>query len=203
MATDPAIEVDANLLRNQQAAVTAVLGCARSISTILRHGSLRAALAELPEVDINATAIDQDLRAAERLHQAYSFLANAYLWEPDTEPLHRLPRQIAVPYVALSKVVDRPPVLSYAGTQLCNWRRLDPLGPITLDNIAAIQVFQDLPDEEWFWIIHIAIEAAGGPAVIAGQMACDAARQKTPKDCVRRLRRLTMACRRSPPLPHM
>ena len=78
-----------------------------------------------PEVDIGATAIDQDLRAAERLHQAYSFLANAYLWEPDTEPLHLLPRQIAVPYVALSKIVDRPPVLSYAGTQLCNWRRLD------------------------------------------------------------------------------
>lgn len=175
MAQDPLVDVPGALFADQTAEGAAVLGCARSLPTILKHGSLRAAARELPHIDIETTDIGSDVRAAERMHQAYSFLANAYLWEPGAEPTRTLPPQIAVPYVALSRIVDRPPVLSYAGTQLCNWRRPDPRQPIHLGNLEAIQLFQDLPDEEWFWIIHIAIEAAGGPAVIAGLEAGDAA----------------------------
>jgi len=176
MAVDPLIEVASETLGDQVAEGRAVLGCARSIPTILAHGSLRAAVRELPAFDVGRTRLASDRRAAERFHQAYAFLANAYLWEPGAPPLRRLPPQIAVPYAALSRIVGRPPVLSYAGTQLCNWRRLDPGAPLTLDNLAAIQLFQDLPDEEWFWVVHIAIEAAGGPAVMAGKLAGEAAR---------------------------
>ena len=115
--------------------------------------------------------------AAERLHQAYAYLANAYLWAPGAEATRRLPRALAVPFAALSLRIGRPPVLSYASSQLCNWRRRDPAGPLTAENLQVIQVFQDLPDEAWFWTIHTAIEAAGGPAVIAGADAVAAARQ--------------------------
>ncbi|GIT47336.1 MAG: hypothetical protein Ct9H300mP13_1320 [Gammaproteobacteria bacterium] len=29
-------------------------------------------------------------------------------------------------------------------------------------------MFQSLPDEEWFWVLHIVFEARGAPAVVAG-----------------------------------
>lgn len=58
-------------------------------------------------------------------------------------------------------------MLSYASYALDNWRRLEPQGPLTLDNIVLLQNFLGGLDEEWFILIHVAIEAVAAPAIRA------------------------------------
>ena len=55
--------------------------------------------------------------------------------------------------------LDRPPILSYDGYALYNWKRFDPAGPIALGNIDTIQNFVHLYDEHWFILVHVEIEA--------------------------------------------
>ena len=156
-------------------ATAEVLAVAGGLPDLVAERRVREAVSDLTVPDVahlHLAAIE-----AERLHQAYAFLANAYLWQPEAEPARRLPHQIAVPFAAMAERIGRPPILSYAGTQLANYRVLDE-GRLLSDpeNLAPIQCFQHSADEAWFWVIHCAIEAAGAPAVIAGQAACDAAR---------------------------
>lgn len=177
MAEEPVVDATPFVAEEDRMTVAEVLGAASQLPAVLVGGDCRASLESLPVPTLDA---DLPITAAERLHQAYGYMANAYLWAPGAEPTRRLPRSLAIAFARLSEQVGRPPVLSYANSQLCNWRRKDPNGPLSVENIAAIQVFQDLPDEEWFWVTHIAIEAAGGRAVMAGAEAVAAAAEEEP-----------------------
>jgi indoleamine 2,3-dioxygenase len=64
-------------------------------------------------------------------------------------------------------MLGRPPVLSYASYALDNWRRVDPQRHVELGNIVLLQNFLGGQDEEWFVLIHVAIEAQAGPALAA------------------------------------
>lgn len=101
-----------------------------------------------------------------RAMQALSYLGHAWVWG-ETPPPGALPENIALPWHTVAQHLGRPPVLSYASYALDNWRRLEPQGPITLDNIALLQNFLGGLDEEWFVLIHVAIEAVAAPAIHA------------------------------------
>jgi indoleamine 2,3-dioxygenase len=152
-------------------ATEAVLGLAAALPDRVADGSIRRAAACLPVPSLDGLSPVQ----AERLHQAYAFIANGYCWTPGLEPTRTLPPALAVPFVAVSDRLGRPPVLSYTGSQLVNFRFRDPAAGFAPENLTPVQTFQHSPDEDWFWVIHIAIEAAGGRAVMAGPEACGAA----------------------------
>lgn len=88
-----------------------------------------------------------------------AFLASAYINQTGAAPCDRLPANIAVPLVGICKRLNRPPVLSYDGYALYNWRRIEPQGPVALGNLATLQNFVDLRDESWFILVHVEIEA--------------------------------------------
>lgn len=111
----------------------------------------------------------------ERLFLLFSYFASAYIHAPGMPPTDRLPAAIAVPLVHLAQRVKRPPILSYASYCLHNWRRIDPAGPVSLDNLALSQNFS-LPgdgkeDEDWFILVHVNIEAYASPALGAVRLA--------------------------------
>ena len=97
------------------------------------------------------------------------FLASAYVNQVGEEPATLLPRNLAVPLCDVCARLRRPPILSYDGYALYNWKRFDPGGPIALGNIDTIQDFVHLYDEHWFILVHVQIEAlaAGLLAAIA------------------------------------
>jgi indoleamine 2,3-dioxygenase len=66
-------------------------------------------------------------------------------------------------------------VLSYASYALDNWRRLDRDGPFEPANLALLQNFLGGADEDWFVLVHVAIEAAAAPALGALPPALEAA----------------------------
>ncbi|MDW8235855.1 MAG: hypothetical protein RMK98_04450 [Bacteroidia bacterium] len=114
-----------------------------------------------------------------RAMQALSYLGHAWVWG-ESVPATSLPENIAVPWYAVAERMGRPPVLSYASYALDNWRRLEKDGPITLDNIALLQNFLGGLDEEWFILIHVAIEAAAAPAIRAIPTLIEAVKKQDP-----------------------
>ncbi|MCB0013635.1 MAG: hypothetical protein KDE34_17095 [Anaerolineales bacterium] len=107
----------------------------------------------------------QDERELERAMTLLSYLANLYLWAPDQPVVNALPRELARGWYDVSQRLDRPPALTYASQSLYNWRRLDPEGPVAVDNIIMKQTFVGSMDEVWFVTLHINIEAAAAPAL--------------------------------------
>lgn len=90
------------------------------------------------------------------------FLASAYINQVGQPAVNALPANIAIPLMKACALLNRPPILSYDGYALYNWRRLDPSGPIALGNIDTLQNFVTLYDEHWFILVHVEIEAIAG-----------------------------------------
>jgi len=78
-----------------------------------------------------------------------------------------LPRNLAVPLCKACALLRRPPILSYDGYALYNWKRFDPNRPITLGNIDTLQNFVHLYDEHWFILVHVEIEAIAAEILAA------------------------------------
>jgi indoleamine 2,3-dioxygenase len=102
------------------------------------------------------------------------FLASAYVNQVGEPRAHLLPRNIALPLARAARLLGRPPILSYDGYALYNWKRFDPAGPIALGNIDTIQGFVHLYDEHWFILVHVEIEAIAADMLRAMGAACDA-----------------------------
>jgi len=143
----------------------------RQIPSLLAAGRLRQTLAQLPLVD--ATALTSAAER-ERAMLLLAYLGHAYVFG-ETPVAARLPAAIAVPWHLVAEQLGRPPVLSYASHILNNWRRFDGAQPITLANLARSTHFLGGMDEDWFGMIHIAIEAQAGPGIAALVAAQEAA----------------------------
>jgi indoleamine 2,3-dioxygenase len=87
------------------------------------------------------------------------FLASAYINQTSQPRASVLPQNLAVPLCQVCTLLRRPPILSYDGYALYNWKRFDRQKPIALGNIDTIQNFVHLYDEHWFILVHVEIEA--------------------------------------------
>jgi len=131
-------------------------------------------------VDVSCLLV-KSAEATENLFALFGFLAGAYVHcerleftagsgdaaqadERDPVPVV-LPATIAVPLKVLAARVDRQPILDYAGCVLTNWKLIDELRPLSLENIQILRTFTRLRAEEWFYMVHVVIEHHGGEAI--------------------------------------
>jgi indoleamine 2,3-dioxygenase len=119
-----------------------------------------------------------DLRELKLSMVHLSFIAHAYIWG-GKKPSKILPEVISKPWVEVSSILGRPPILSYASYCLDNWYRVDKSKNISLENVALITNFLGGVDEDWFVTIHVCIENAAKDAVTA---AYEISRLKSNKD---------------------
>ncbi|MGO9056749.1 MAG: hypothetical protein ACLQU2_05090 [Candidatus Binataceae bacterium] len=101
----------------------------------------------------------EDLRKLRLYYVGVGFLASAYVNQVGEEPAEALPANLAGPLCRACKLLSRPPILSYDGYALYNWKRFRKDGPIALGNIDTLQNFVHLYDEHWFILVHVEIEA--------------------------------------------
>jgi indoleamine 2,3-dioxygenase len=101
----------------------------------------------------------EDLPALRHYYVRVGFLASAYVNQVGELPATRLPANLAVPLCRICQLLRRPPILSYDGYALYNWKRFRKDEPIALGNIDTIQNFVHLYDEHWFILVHVEIEA--------------------------------------------
>jgi indoleamine 2,3-dioxygenase len=88
------------------------------------------------------------------------------VWGEPEAPVS-LPANLARPIVAIADRLGQAPLLPYSAYVLDNWTRLDKgtlenPGPINLENIRMVQNFLGGADENWFVMVHVAIEAEAG-----------------------------------------
>lgn len=145
----------------------ALLDVASSLPVRIERGTIRADLQSMQVFDMAPMAEVKDMRITERLFQIYAHFANAFVWCDQSDPATYIPKAVAAPMVQLSKFVERPPIVPYASTALSNFQRLDPNGPHQLENLRCIQKMIDIPDESWFHLVHVEIEAHAGGAIFA------------------------------------
>ncbi len=149
---------------------------ALSLPSLLPSGRIRALLeARVPELamaEVLRTCTDAALR---KLMVHYSFMVQAYVWGEPTPP-DALPRNLAVPIAALADHLGQQPLLPYSGYVLDNWAEIEPGRGITLENTRMIQHFLGGQDEAWFVLIHVAIEARAGGALVRMPDVIEAAR---------------------------
>lgn len=136
---------------------------ATNLPKLLTSNQTRRMIATLPPFDVSELKTSAEF---ERAMLILSYLGHAYIWNNEN-PIDRLPKIIALPWYQVSDHIGRPPVLSYASYALHNWRRLNDNKPIALGNIVLLQNFLGGLDEEWFILIHVAIEASAATGLSA------------------------------------
>ncbi|MCI0377839.1 MAG: indoleamine 2,3-dioxygenase [Gemmataceae bacterium] len=132
----------------------------RDLPSLLEDPSFRTYLSELdiprwPEDEVRSETLAQLRLYYVRL----GFLASAYVNQVSQARATLLPKGLAAPLYHACRLLGRPPILSYDGYALYNWKRFRPEGPIALGNLDTIQNFVHLYDEHWFVLVHVEIEA--------------------------------------------
>ncbi len=166
-------------------------GLGRDLPSLLHEPSFRTFAREIhvPSWPAQAT-IGDDLAEMRLYYVRLGFLASAYVNQVGQDRARVLPRNIAVPLDRVCKLLGRPPILSYDGYALFNWKRFDKTRPIALGNIDTIQDFVHLYDEHWFILVHVEIEAIAACILTAIDRAQTALRQKDRaalNDAIRRI----------------
>lgn len=185
-------EIDEISLPEQFAPILAAAG---DLSALLTTGRLRHFLDALPDPDIGGwaeSAPEEQVRTA-MVH--YSFLVQAYVWGEDNPPEH-LPANLSRPICALADRLGQAPLLPYSAYVLDNWYRLDKDGPIALDNIAMYQNFFGGADENWFVLVHVAIEVEAGVLLDNAARLVRAAKHSDAPEAIRLLKEMDEAWER-------
>ncbi len=129
------------------------------LPSLLYDKGFRAHARELDIPPWIGAATEEMLPQLRLYYVRLGFLASAYVNQVGQEPTRTLPRNIAAPLVTAARLLERPPILSYDGYALFNWKRFRQDRPIQLGNIDTIQNFVHMYDEHWFVLVHVEIEA--------------------------------------------
>ncbi|KAJ3023255.1 hypothetical protein HKX48_003861 [Thoreauomyces humboldtii] len=133
------------------------------LSALLLNGSVRRVVEKLPLLSTDDLASEREWQ---RAYLVLSFIGQAYVWGNDQAVAEVLPKAVAVPWHATALHLGLKPVITYAAVELYNYRLVDPTGPFDLSNFAVMHSFTG-NDEAWFYLISIAVEAIGAPALPA------------------------------------
>jgi len=109
-----------------------------------------------------------DRRSLQRAHLVLAWLTQYYVHSlPSVVPPEpkRIPAQISVPFVAVSKALGIAPVITYADTILWNWELIRADGPMTFDNMQIKHTFSGTDDERAFYIVQAFVDFHGAQAL--------------------------------------
>ena len=136
-----------------------------------------------------------------------AFMAHGYIWggekpsevrpspipsRPNLAKLtvlsQRLPPSITYPLLQASDHLSLPPVATYSSLCLWNYKPIFLSDGLILENLSTLTTFTGSLDEQWFYLVSVAMEARGGPTIPLMLNAIDAARSgdsETVTKCLR------------------
>ncbi|KAH8724050.1 indoleamine 2,3-dioxygenase alpha type [Phaeosphaeriaceae sp. PMI808] len=134
----------------------------RNFQSLILAKRLRRIVDALPILDTALLLTEAEWR---RAYSILGFIAHGYIWGGDS-PTDIVPPPISIPFLKTCQHLELPPVATYAGVCLWNWRPLFGNEPMdSLDNLATHMTFTGSLDESWFYLVSVAIEARAGPIV--------------------------------------
>jgi len=111
-----------------------------------------------------------------RAYCILTFFTNGYIWGGE-KPAERLPPSVTYPLLQICEHLELPPVPTYAGLCLWNFKPIFLSDTLVLDNLSALHTFTGSLDEQWFYLVSVAMEAKGGPCIPLMLDAIRAARE--------------------------
>ena len=151
----------------------------KDLPRLVANRAVRSIVDELAVLDTASLKNEQEWR---RAYVILGFLAQAYVWSEDTpsavrtlphqikartDTLQRLPPSIAVPFLQVSAYHDLPPTATYATLVLWNFTFQSPFCDLTDPaNLRSLHTVSGTKDEEWFFLISVALESRGGPIIL-------------------------------------
>ena len=104
----------------------------------------------------------QPERIQKILYSVFTFIVQKYIRCLGKEgQVDYISYEIGLIWYHTAKTFDLPTVTSYSALVLWNWRLRDPTKTPSLTNFDVIHAITGLPDEEWFYKIHMQIEYLG------------------------------------------
>ncbi|KAM9621687.1 indoleamine 2,3-dioxygenase 1 [Trichechus inunguis] len=139
------------------------ISIARNLPVLIENGQLRAEVEKLSQLSIDELRGHKLQRLA---HLVLGYITMAYVWNRGDEDVRKvLPRNIAVPYCELSKKLGLPPILVYADCVLANWKKKDPNGPLTYENMEILFSFPGGDCGKGFFLVSLLVENAAASAI--------------------------------------
>lgn len=158
---------------------------ASNLPELIDNGKLREEVEKLPVLNIDELRGHRLQRLA---HLALGYITMAYVWNRGNSDIRKvLPRNIAVPYCKLSEKLGLPPILSYADCVLANWKKKDPNGPRTYDNMDILFSFPGGNCGKGFFLVSLLVEIAASPAIQAIPTVFSAVQNQDQKTLARAL----------------
>jgi len=134
----------------------------KNLQGLILSKRLREVVEKLPVLSTDRL---QDAQQWRRAYSILGFITHAYIWGGN-KPAERIPPSITIPFLETCDQLELPPVATYAGLVLWNWKpmfgteRTD-----TLSNLDMLHTFTGSMDEKWFYLVSVAIEARGAPLI--------------------------------------
>lgn len=157
-----------------------------NFQSLLLSKRLRTVVDRLPIVPATHLYTEPEWR---RAYSVLIFLAHGYIWGGE-KPAERLPPPITYPLLQVCEHLELPPVATYAGLCLWNYKPIFRKDGLTLENLSTLMTYTGSTDEQWFYLVSVAIEAKGGPTIPLMLKAIDAAREddiETVTECLHTL----------------
>ncbi|KAK5086924.1 tryptophan 2,3- dioxygenase [Lithohypha guttulata] len=155
-----------------------------NLQSLILSKRLRTVIDKLPVIPATHLYTEAEWR---RAYTVLIFLAHGYIWGGE-KPAERLPPPITYPLLQVCEHLEIPPVATYAGLCLWNYKPLFLRDGLTLENLSTLATYTGSLDEQWFYLVSVAIEAKGGSAIPVMLEAIQAARdddKETVTECLR------------------
>ncbi|KAL3482213.1 Indoleamine 2,3-dioxygenase [Aspergillus californicus] len=144
-----------------------------NIQPLLLSRRMRGAVDAMPLLSTSYLQTEPEWR---RAYSILGFILHGYVW-CGPKPAERIPPQLTVPLLEVCEHLELPPVATYAGLVLWNFKPIFTDEPADdVNNLACLNTLTGSLDEQWFYLISVAIEARGGPAISLVLQAIAAAR---------------------------
>ncbi|XP_052459601.1 indoleamine 2,3-dioxygenase 2 [Carassius gibelio] len=136
---------------------------ARNMPDLISSHSLRLRIHNMPLLETHLLRTHCELRLA---HLALSMMTMGYVWqEGERETVKVLPRSLSVPLCEVSQRLGLPPILIHADTVLANWRKRDPDGPFSMENLELLLTLPGGESVRGFFLVTLLVELAGVPGL--------------------------------------
>jgi len=95
-------------------------------------------------------------------------IINKYIWcLGSINATAEIPQIIGQPWINSADFIGIAPALTHAAIDLYNWSLIDPTKEFKLDNLKSNYLMTGNPQEEWFYLIMVAIEGHSGQLIKA------------------------------------